>query len=87
MSDSNCLFCKIRDGQIPAKVVYRVHTYDYDPEAANIGQQAAAALGIEAARMFKTLMIELDGKRRIIVPDIRLLIAETGDDMDGGMIA
>lgn len=32
-------------------------------------------------------VIELDGKRRIIVPDIRLLIAETGDDMDGGMIA
>ena len=32
-------------------------------------------------------VIELDGKRRIIVPDIRLLMAETGDDMDGGMIA
>jgi CRP/FNR family transcriptional regulator len=32
-------------------------------------------------------VIELDGKRRIIVPDIRLLMAETGDDMDGGLIA
>lgn len=31
--------------------------------------------------------IELDGKRRIVVPDVRLLMAETGDDMDGGMIA
>jgi CRP/FNR family transcriptional regulator len=32
-------------------------------------------------------IIELDGKRRIIVPDIRRLMAETGDDMDGGLIA
>jgi Cys-tRNA(Pro)/Cys-tRNA(Cys) deacylase len=45
-----------------AKVAYQLHTYDYDADAANIGQQAAAALGIEPARMLKTLMIELDGK-------------------------
>lgn len=45
-----------------AKVAYRLHSYDYDPEAANIGLQAAAALGIEPARMLKTLMVELDGK-------------------------
>ncbi len=32
-------------------------------------------------------VIALDGKRRIVVPDIRLLMAETGDDMDGGLIA
>jgi len=32
-------------------------------------------------------VIELDGTRRVNVPDIRLLMAETGDDMDGGMIA
>ncbi len=32
-------------------------------------------------------VIELDGSRRIVVPDIRLLMAETGDDMDGGLIA
>ncbi|WP_281281982.1 transcriptional regulator FnrL [Rubellimicrobium roseum] len=32
-------------------------------------------------------ILELDGKRRIVVPDIRLLMAETGDDMDGGLIA
>lgn len=45
-----------------AKVTYRLHTYAYDPEAANIGLQAAQALGIEAARLLKTLMIDLDGK-------------------------
>lgn len=32
-------------------------------------------------------VIVLDGKRRILVPDIRRLLMETGDDMDGGMVA
>jgi len=32
-------------------------------------------------------VIELGAARRIVVPDIRLLMAETGDDMDGGLIA
>lgn len=45
-----------------AKLAYRLHAYDYDPGAANIGLHAAAALGIAPARMLKTLMIELDGK-------------------------
>ena len=45
-----------------AGIRYRLHTYDYDPEAASIGLQAAAALGIAPARMFKTLMLDLDGK-------------------------
>ncbi len=32
-------------------------------------------------------VIELGPQRRIVVPDIRRLMAETGDDMDGGLIA
>lgn len=32
-------------------------------------------------------IVVLDGKRRILVPDIRRLILETGDDMDGGLVA
>jgi len=31
-------------------------------------------------------VIVLEGKRRIVVPDLRRLLAETGDDMDGGVI-
>lgn len=31
-------------------------------------------------------IIELDGKRRIVVPDMLRLMEETGDDMDGGLI-
>ncbi|NAZ36728.1 transcriptional regulator FnrL [Rubellimicrobium sp. CFH 75288] len=32
-------------------------------------------------------IIVLEGTRRIRVPDIRALLAETGDDMDGGLVA
>lgn len=32
-------------------------------------------------------VIELDGKRRVIVPDMAILLEETGDDVDGGVIA
>ncbi|GGL56162.1 transcriptional regulator FnrL [Wenxinia marina] len=32
-------------------------------------------------------VIRLEGQRRIVVPDIHALIAEAGDDVDGGMIA
>lgn len=45
-----------------AKLAYRLHDYAYDPAAVNIGQHAAAALGVDPARMFKTLMVALDGK-------------------------
>lgn len=31
-------------------------------------------------------VIQLEGKRRVLVPDLHRLIAEAGDDMDGGMI-
>ncbi len=31
-------------------------------------------------------VIELEGKRRVIVPDMAALLEETGDDVDGGLI-
>lgn len=37
---------------------YTTHTYEHDPQAASYGTEAAQALGIEAARVFKTLMID-----------------------------
>src|SRR5439155_15323838 len=43
-------------------VKFTLHAYDYDPDAASIGLQAAAALGVEPARVLKTLMAEVDGK-------------------------
>lgn len=39
-----------------AGVAFTLHEYDYDPNAARIGMQAAQALGVEPARLLKTLM-------------------------------
>jgi Cys-tRNA(Pro)/Cys-tRNA(Cys) deacylase len=39
-----------------AGVAFTLHEYDYDPDAERIGMQAAEALGIEPARLLKTLM-------------------------------
>lgn len=39
-----------------AGVAFQLHEYDYDPNAERIGMQAAEALGIEPARLLKTLM-------------------------------
>ncbi len=43
-------------------VAYTVLPYDYDPAATERGQQAAAALGLDPARVFKTLMAKVDGQ-------------------------
>jgi len=48
-------------------VAFKLHAYDYDPDADSIGLQAAAALGVEPRRMLKTLMAEVDGKPVCVV--------------------
>lgn len=39
-----------------AGAAFTLHEYDYDPDADSIGMQAAAALGVNPARLLKTLM-------------------------------
>ena len=39
-----------------AGVTFTLHEYDYDPNAARIGLQAAEALGVSPARLLKSLM-------------------------------
>lgn len=52
-----------------AGLAFTLHTYDYDPDAASIGLQAASALGEDPARVLKTLMAVVDGKPVcVIVP-------------------
>lgn len=41
-----------------------VHEYVHDPRAESYGLEAADALGIEPARVFKTLLVALDGDDR-----------------------
>ena len=45
-----------------AGATFSVHAYDYDPDADQIGMQAADALGEPPARILKTLMTLVDGK-------------------------
>ena len=45
-----------------AGVAFTLHPYDYDPGAERIGLAAAQALGLDPARMLKTLMVEVDGR-------------------------
>ena len=45
-----------------AGVAFTLHPYDHDPRAASYGEEAATALGVDPARVFKTLMASLDGR-------------------------
>ncbi|MEP6799887.1 MAG: aminoacyl-tRNA deacylase, partial [Lapillicoccus sp.] len=41
-----------------AGVVYVAHRYDHDPAAASYGLEAAALLGVNPGRVFKTLLVD-----------------------------
>ncbi|KKB08996.1 Cys-tRNA(Pro) deacylase [Devosia chinhatensis] len=45
-----------------AGIPFTLAHYDYDPNAERVGLQAAEAMGVSPAEVFKTLMAELDGK-------------------------
>ncbi len=38
------------------RIEHRVHSYEHDPKAASYGLEAVEKLGLEAARVFKTLL-------------------------------
>jgi Cys-tRNA(Pro)/Cys-tRNA(Cys) deacylase len=50
-----------------AGVSFKLHEYDYDPDAESIGLAAAASLGVEPERMLKTLIVRVDGKFACVV--------------------
>jgi Cys-tRNA(Pro)/Cys-tRNA(Cys) deacylase len=66
------------------KVPHTLHSYAHDPRAASYGLEAAEALGLEPARVFKTLLAEVDGALTVgIVPvtaqlDLKALAAAVG---------
>ncbi|WP_033293839.1 Cys-tRNA(Pro) deacylase [Amycolatopsis jejuensis] len=66
------------------KVAHTVHTYDHDPRAESYGLEAVEALDLEAARVFKTLVADVDGKLVVgVVPvtgqlDLKALAAAVG---------
>ncbi|MGK9147338.1 Cys-tRNA(Pro) deacylase [Plantibacter flavus] len=65
-------------------VPFTLHTYEHDPATPSFGLEAAAALGVEPTRVFKTLLAEVDGALVVgIVPvsgqlDLKSLAAAVG---------
>ncbi len=43
------------------RIAHRVVTYEHDPKAESYGTEAAEALGLSPASVFKTLLADLDG--------------------------
>ncbi|MCW7752655.1 Cys-tRNA(Pro) deacylase [Desulfobotulus sp. H1] len=43
-----------------AGVAFRIHEYRHDPSWSSYGMEAAAKLGVDAGRVFKTLLVRLD---------------------------
>ena len=50
-----------------AGVAFTVHAYEHDPAVASYGLEAARALGVEPARVFKTLVADVDGRLTVAV--------------------
>lgn len=67
-----------------AGVPHVLRTYAHDPRSVSYGLEAAAALGVEPARVFKTLLADVDGSLVVgVVPvdtqlDLKLLAAAVG---------
>lgn len=51
------------DALTRAGVDFVLHPYDHDPASTNYGDEAAAALGVDPLRIFKTLVIDLGTTR------------------------
>lgn len=49
-----------------AKIAFQVLEYDHDPGAESYGLEAAAALGVAPAAVFKTLVAEVDGTKLVV---------------------
>lgn len=65
-------------------IAFTLHPYDHDPRSDSYGEEAANALGVEPARIFKTLVATVDGRLACaVVPvagrlDLKALAAALG---------
>jgi Cys-tRNA(Pro)/Cys-tRNA(Cys) deacylase len=59
-----------------ARVAFRLHEYEHDTRADSYGLEAAEALGLDGQRVFKTLLVELDGDPRRLAVAIVPVIAQ-----------
>lgn len=45
-----------------AGISHNIHEYEHDPASAGYGNEAAEKMGVDPARVFKTLIVTVDGK-------------------------
>ncbi len=83
---------KKQSGGTPATVVltrvgidFTLHAYEHDPRATSYGDEAAAALGLDPERVFKTLMASVDGRLAVAVVPVsgRLDLKSLARALDG----
>jgi Cys-tRNA(Pro)/Cys-tRNA(Cys) deacylase len=66
------------------RIAFTAHRYEVDEHAPSYGEAAAAALGVEPGRVFKTLVASVDGRLTVgVVPvsgslDLKALAAAVG---------
>ena len=66
------------------KVAFELHPYEHDPRSGSYGAEAAEALGVPPGRLFKTLVVTVDGRLAVgVVPvagslDLKAMAAALG---------
>ncbi len=50
-----------------AGIAFTVHEYEHDPRVASFGSEAVEKLGLDAERVFKTLVVDVDGVLTVAV--------------------
>jgi Cys-tRNA(Pro)/Cys-tRNA(Cys) deacylase len=67
-----------------AQIAFRTHEYEHDPAAGSYGAEAAELMGVDPARLFKTLVADVDGRLTVaVVPvsgslDLKALASAVG---------
>lgn len=46
------------------QIAFTLHAYEHDPHNTNFGEEAASKLGIEPQRVYKTLLVSLNGEAK-----------------------
>jgi Cys-tRNA(Pro)/Cys-tRNA(Cys) deacylase len=55
-----------------ARIPVRTHAYEHDPKHESYGLEAAEALGLDPATVFKTLVADVDGKLTVAIVPVGL---------------
>lgn len=61
-----------------AGIGYALHPYDHDPANRHFGEEAAAALGVDPLRIFKTLVVEVGTGR----PPLAVAVVPVAGQLD-----